>query len=431
MRLLSVRPYSISIMQQPVFGNMKFVGLLFFLCSTSAFAQQMNFGDAEALSGSVNTDAEEVSPLLSTDGKTLFFSRAFDVRNSGGEFAGMDIWIAKRNSNTSASPWQTASNNIPSWNNKESNAVIGVSKDNNSVYLLNAYKAKSGIAFSKYDGNNWSTPELIPIPGIKRTEFVGFYMNPDFNVLLISMNQNDGMGQEDLYVCLKDSLTGAWKKPLNLGSTINTEGFEISPFLSSDGKRLYFASSGHKGQGDADIFYSDRLYNSWEAWSTPKNLGAKVNSDGFDAYFSIYGDSVAYFTSNKGGKLANIYQVKVSSVSQFGNSEKQYLTRAEVSELVGSVASEIRFDKTNITLNSAQNELLFYIANKILTKTDIKMQLVINDDGTSDLPQTRLSVVQDKLALLGIGSYRIDAHVQKNAKMKPEEKGVVKLTFFK
>ncbi len=411
---------------------MRILGLLLFVCSSSlCIAQQLNFGTPVMLSSAVNTEAEELSPLLANDGKTLYFTRAFDPSNTGGEFAGMDIWMAKRQRNTSAAPWQAATNNIPEWNNRESNVVIGTSKDNSSVYLLNSYKSKSGIAFSKYDGTEWGDPEVISIPGINRTDFVGFYMNPDFNVLLISMNQRGSLGNEDLYVCLKDSSTGEWRKPLNLGPTINTEGFEISPFLSADGKRLYFASNGHKGQGDADIFYSDRLYNSWEAWSTPKNLGTKVNSEAFDAYFSIYGDSVAFFTSNKGGKLANIYQVEVSPVNQYGDSEKNYLPTAEVTELFGTAKTEIRFDKNNITLNSAQNELLFYVANKILTRTDIKIQLVMSDDGTSDLAQTRMAVVQDKLTLLGIGSYRMDAFISRVEKLKPEEKGVVRITFFR
>lgn len=409
---------------------MRILGLLFFAC-TSSFAQQLTFGNPEMLGSAINTEAEELSPLLSNDGKTLYFTRAFDPSNTGGEFAGMDIWIAKRARNSSSSPWQAATNNLPAWNNKESNVVIGTSKDNSAVYLLNSYKSKSGIAFSKYDGTEWGEPEVIPIPGINRTNFVGFYMNPEFNVLLISMNQRGSVGNEDLYVCLKDSLTGEWRKPLNLGPTINTEGFEISPFLSADGHRLYFASNGHKGQGDADIFYSDRLYNSWEAWSTPKNLGTKINSEGFDAYFSIYGDSVGFFTSNKGGKLANIYEVNINTVNQYGDAEKAYLPTAEVIELFGSAATEIRFDKTNITLNSAQNELLFYVANKILTRTDIKIQLITSDDGTSDLAQTRMRVVSDKLTLLGIGSYRIDAFVNRTEKIKPEEKGLVKITFFR
>ena len=411
---------------------MKFPGLLFFVFSSSfAIAQQLTFGMPEILSSAVNTEAEELSPLLSNDGKTLYFTRAFDPNNTGGEFAGMDIWMSTRMKNSSASPWQATTNRLPAWNNKESNVVIGTSKDNSSVYLLNSYKSKSGIAFSKLVNGKWSEPEVINIPGINRTDFVGFYMNPDFNILLVSMNSRGSLGQEDLYVCLKDSATGAWRKPLNLGPTINTEGFENSPFLSADGHRLYFSSNGHGGQGDADVFYSDRLYNSWEAWSTPKNIGTKINSEGFDAYFSIYGDSIAYFTSNKGGKLANIYQIGVGTVNQYGDTEKAYLSSAEVVELFGTATLQVKFDKNNVSLNSAQNELLFYIANKILTKTDTKIQLVINDDGTSDLAQTRMKVVSDKLTLLGIGSYRIDAYISRTEKIKPEEKGLVKIVFFR
>ncbi len=173
------------------------------------------------------------------------------------------------------------------------------------------------------------------------------------------------------------------------------------------------------------------MYNSWEAWSTPKNLGNKINSEAFDAYFSIYGDSVAYFASNKGARHANIYQVGVSTVNQYGEVEKAYLTTAELQELFGSAPTEVRFDRTTITLNSAQTELLFYIANKILTRGDIKVQLVMSDDGTSDLPSTRMKVVSDKLNLLGIGNYRIDAFIAKTEKVKPEERGLLKIAFFR
>jgi hypothetical protein len=411
---------------------MKILSILLLLVSASCLhAQQLTFGVSEPLGPSVNTEAEELLPILSADGKTLFFSRAFDPSNTGGEFAGMDIWTSKRTQNSIKSPWLAATNNLPTWNNKESNAVIGTNRDNISVYLLNAYKPKSGIAFSKFISNEWTEPEVITIPGINRTDFVGFFMNPTFDVLLISMNQRGTIGHEDIYVCLKDSTTGSWGRPLNLGPTINTEGFEISPFLSADGHRLYFASNGHGGQGDADIFYSDRLYNSWEAWSTPKNLGNKINSESFDAYFSIYGDSVAFYSSNKGGSHANIYQVGVSTVNQYGGLEKSYLTAAERTELFGAAPTEIRFDKSTIALNSGQSELLFYIANKILTRGDIKIQLVISDDGSSDLAQQRMTVVSDKLNLLGIGNYRIDAFIAKTEKVKPEDKGLVKIVFFR
>src|SRR6185503_14219383 len=97
-------------------------------------------------------------------------------------------------------------------------------------------------------------------------EFLGMYISPDCDVILLSMKKDDSKGQEDLYVSLKDA-AGQWSIPRNLGPVINTRGFEMSPFLSPDKKRLYFASNGHRGLGDADIFYSNRLDDSWERWS--------------------------------------------------------------------------------------------------------------------------------------------------------------------
>ena len=128
----------------------------------------------------------------------------------------------------------------------------------------------------------------------------------------MSMKDADSKGQEDLYVSLKNG-NGEWSKPVNLGSAINTAGFEISPFLTTDKKRLYFASNGHPGLGDADIFYSDRLGNSWETWSVPVNLGDKINSKKFDAYFSIR-DSVAYFCSNRDGQFSDLYKASKQEV---------------------------------------------------------------------------------------------------------------------
>jgi len=61
---------------------------------------------------------------------------------------------------------------------------------------------------------------------------------------------------------------------------------------------------------------------------------------------------------------------------------------------------EIKFDKNSSNLNAAQNELLFYISNKLLTKPDIKLQLVVSDSEGQDLTQRRLTAVSDKLKML-------------------------------
>lgn len=284
--------------------------LLAFIClwTLTVKGQELVFSEPVKLGSQINSDDEELAPLLSSDGKTLYFSRAFHANNTGGKFAGTDIWVSKKDDKGN---WMPASNMTAHWNNKRSNAVIGVNHDHTVVYLLNAYSNKSGISFSKLNSGIWGEPEFIPIPGINRDDFVGIYVHPDFDVIMISMKGADSFGEEDLYVSLKDSF-GNWTAPKNLGPTINTKGFEISPFLSLDKKRLFFSSNGHQGFGDADIFYCDRLFDSWETWSAPKNLGDKINSKYFDGYFSNF-DSISFFTSSRDDIHSNIYYAIVKS----------------------------------------------------------------------------------------------------------------------
>ena len=156
-------------------------------------------------------------------------------------------------------------------------------------------------------------------------------------------------GKEDLYISLKDD-DGKWSAPQNLGTTINSPGYEISPFLSDDGTLLFFASDGHEGYGDADIYMSRRLYDSWDIWTEPINLGSQINSDAFDAYFFLHDEKEAFFASNRGGGLSNLYHAPViaqDSIKQTAtlDQSKFVLTETEIQELLGMpVNRNIYFD---------------------------------------------------------------------------------------
>jgi hypothetical protein len=285
--------------------------IILFLCwiSYTATSQDVTFVATKKLTPFINSSCEEIFPLLSPDQKALYFVRSSCDENTGGKFAGSDIWVSYYN--VAAKQWGKPSNIKNVFNDKSNNALIGIGSNGDVIYQLNTSSNEDtpGIYFSKRVGNFWKEPELIPLPFLNTEGFIGLYVSPDFNVILISMKNSGGMGQEDLYVSLKNS-SSVWSTPRTLGSVINTEGFEISPFLSADKQRLYFTSSGHWGMGEGDIFYSDRLDDSWENWSIPVNLGSEVNSKNFDAYFSVY-DSVAYFSSNREGKFSDLYVSRV------------------------------------------------------------------------------------------------------------------------
>jgi len=369
-------------------------------------AQLLQFHAVKKLPPSVNSTSEESLPLLSPDGRHLFFSRALYAGNAGGKFSGLDVWVSENTGNT----WKNSSNNLPSGiNNNGHNVLIGMSHDGTKRYFLSTTTNEkvNGIYAVSQINNYWTRPEFMTVPGVDNENSLGVYISPDLDVMLFSMKAPDSRGEEDLYFSTRSS-TGQWSAPRNMGSTINTTGYEISPYLSRDKKRLYFASNGHRGEGDADIFYSERLYSSWETWSVPVNLGKAINSKKFDAYFSIYGDSIAYFASNRDGKYADIYEARVTPGRSVLKSGQRYMSRNEWNrELGGPVSNTIVFTPGNSALTASQKELLFYVANKIQLQKNILFHLVAREEEDPALTPARLKATSDQLVQSGISEERI------------------------
>ena len=284
-----------------------FLAISFFFAA--AQEEIITYGEASQLPTSINSSQDDIMPLVSSDGQTLFF-----VRDEGEETkTGQNIFRSTKTEND----WGQATIKTSHLNNKQNNAVVGISKDGNTLYLVDAYKkyndANQGIAISKLDGKKWSKPAYIEISGMNylANHFYGFYINPEETVMLISMVSENGKGKEDLHISLKEG-DSCWSTPKSLGENVNSEGYEMSPFLTTDNNRIYFSSNGFGGEGDADVFYIDKLGDDWFTWSNPINLGANVNSAGFDAYFSIGQGNLAYFSSNRNDGQNDIFTTQIT-----------------------------------------------------------------------------------------------------------------------
>ena len=281
--------------------------VLFFLLSTaySAQSQFWDFSPATKLSETINSNAEESMPMFSKDSSILYFVRTFDATNSGGSLD-QDIWYSTKNKKG----FYGKSEKLTTLNNKLNNAVCGMNADGASLYLINCYEGKhpkeSGIAIAQKKGGSWGKPKSLKIPALKiKGDFINFFVSQDENVIILSYTGMDSKGKEDLYL-IKKQVDGSWSNPLNLGTSINSSGFEISPFLSQGLDTLYFSTNGRGGMGDADIFYSVRQDDSWTNWSEPENMGDKINSSKFDAYL-ITSDNQFYWSSNRDGDKSDIY----------------------------------------------------------------------------------------------------------------------------
>ena len=254
--------------------------------------------------GAVNSPLDEQNPVLSPDGKRLYFTLSNHPQNVGGAKDLGDIWW----SDWTPAGWGPPVHAGTAINNTLHNTVAGFSPDGDQLFLMGHYAAASkpvqtqGLAVATREGDRWSTPINILIPYFKNsTPFQSGSLSADGKVLVFSAESYRTLGAEDIYVSRQDN-RGRWSEPVNIGSTINTSMQDVSPSLSVDGVRLYFASNGRKGHGSFDIFFSDRLDDSWTRWSEPVNVGESVNSEGRELFYRVFTTGALYTsTQNSDG----------------------------------------------------------------------------------------------------------------------------------
>ncbi len=270
--------------------------------------------ERENLGTNVNSKYEELLPVISPDGKTLYFVRNFHPDNVGyvEGSENQDIWYSELLDDGTWSPAQNVGTPI---NSPGHNFVASVMPDGNTLLVGNVYhddgSLSGGTSITHRYRYGWTFPEKVNIEYYYNySQSASFFMSNSGKVLLMGIARKNRIGGEDIYVSFRKSDT-LWSEPLNLGPVINTEGDEMSPFLAADEVTLYFASDGREGFGSADVYVSKRLDSTWINWTEPVNLGPVINTSGWDAYYYIpaSGD-YAYFVSwGEEGTSSDIYRV--------------------------------------------------------------------------------------------------------------------------
>ncbi|SEI62938.1 WD40-like Beta Propeller Repeat [Dyadobacter koreensis] len=252
----------------------------------------------ENLGKAINSKGQEINPIISADGRTLYFTRAEHEGNIGSP-SKQDAWVSTLDKNNN---WTEAVNLGPPVNNNGDNAIIGVSADGKNLYLINVYLPGGGLVYglskSTNTKNGWSFPKAIKIENLYNDhDFSEFAISPHGNVLIMSVQRKDTEGKKDLYVSfIQEGET--WSEPKHMGTVLNSASDENSPFLALDNKTLYFTSSGRSGYGGGDVFLSRRLDDTWLNWSKPENLGPNINTPKHDSYFNIPASGeYGYFSS--------------------------------------------------------------------------------------------------------------------------------------
>ncbi|CAM4259613.1 flagellar motor protein MotB [Cytophagaceae bacterium 50C-KIRBA] len=269
----------------------------------------------ENLGKEINSPYNEICPVISPDGKKLYFTRWKHPSNMG-KNKNQDIWVSNWQVDTKI--WSKAELFSEPINNDENNAVCGISPNGKTMLLNNVYRndgqMEKGVSMSfLLRTGDWSFPKALKILNFKnKSEFSEYSLAPNGKILVMTTEMKDSYGGKDIYVSFWKN-DDSWTEPRNIGQVVNTGESESTPFIAPDGVTMYFSSSGHVGYGNNDIFLTRRLDDTWLNWSEPENLGPIVNTAQWDGYFSVaaQGD-YAYFSSVENSLGAeDIYRIKI------------------------------------------------------------------------------------------------------------------------
>ncbi len=248
----------------------------------------------------VNTPYSEMFPLISADGNTLFYTRRtngidddlyYSRRDScGGWFSGKPFPYPVNTSGQEAAQMISADKHYLFFMRCDNRSITGWGNGSCDLYM--AYTADSIWSVPQSFGATINTPGYEGMP----------CLSPDNRELYFASDREGGYGGTDIWMSRFEG--GLWQAPRNLGPEINTPGNETAPFLHADNKTLLFASDGHPGMGDNDLFISKRSNDT--SWTAAYNLGYPVNSTSGEASVTLSADGKkAFFSSNRNNLEGN------------------------------------------------------------------------------------------------------------------------------
>lgn len=260
----------------------------------------------------INSPDADYAPVVNAAEDILIFTSRRKDGNinpdvSSDNFPYEDIYIATKIDTV----WSEALNIGQPVNTLYHDSNVGLSKDGTTLYI---YKDDNGgdIFESTRDAvGNWTEPKNMGKPVNSDNAETSVSGSPDGQVLFFASDRRGGFGGLDIWMTTKDR-RGDWGNPVNLGEEINTKYDEDGPFMSYDGKTLYFSSEGGEGMGGFDI-YRVEYDSSMNAWGAPQNMGYPINTPDHDIYF----------VPSKDGSLALYSSVRDDG---YGNSDIYVLT---------------------------------------------------------------------------------------------------------
>lgn len=261
---------------------------------------------------SINGPVADFNPILSSDGKTMYFTtETYNVINDQELLQGKVrnlkehgevLYKIMMSVKEGPEKWSTPVEITKDLDTRGKCVTLSLSADGTQMLLYRNDWMDGGVLdfkqgtiyISQKKGSKWG-----PVTKISSTINSASWeshacISPDGSRIYFTSERKGGLGGLDIWY--SDRKGKGWADAVNLGATINTPYDEETPFILADGKTLFFSSEGHFNMGGFDIFSAKMLDNG--SWSEPVNVGYPINTtkddlfyyptkDGKTAYYAI------------------------------------------------------------------------------------------------------------------------------------------------
>ena len=310
--------------------------LTIFICTWYFISQAQPTGSRYALIKltEVNTRFDDGGPIISPDGKTLYFfvQNHPDNTLSGDGTQTQDIWMSKKNDD---GVWSPPQHLTAPFNQNKLNQVFNVFED--GTILIRGTQKKNDVGFSLVSpSGSWTEVKIKDFERMNKGQFWGASMSIDQKHLILYFSETSESLFSDLYTSHAQP-DGSWSRPVKMMHSTNLDDF--GPFISPDQKTLFFATDSQRPgkQGLIDIYKSERLDDTWDNWGPPINLGKPLNTGAEDDYFSM----------NAAG---DVFVARSNSKAEGGNLDIFVLIRKDFSILLNGTVYNA---KTKQVINGA------------------------------------------------------------------------------
>jgi hypothetical protein len=326
---------------------------------------------AKNLGETINSRFAETNAVVSADESILIYNVKL-------QFYDAMYFSVKENGK-----WQEPVNIIPDLGVDGDVYATSLSHDGKELFIYRSDNYDGNLYTSRFTDGHWN-----PIKRLNDNINTKYWeshasISSGGKTLYFTSNRKGGYGGLDIYTSTRTDITkDDWGPAVNMGPEINTPFNEETPFISEDGKTLFFSSYGHYNMGGYDIFYSSLLDNG--KWSSPLNMGYPMNTSDDDLFFQPVKDGnfayvCRYYPDENYGKT-DIYRVEMFSSQH----PRKFLLKGLV-----NIPNELKDEKFNLTIKLVNNN-----------NHDTIQRLVIE----SSLPSFKTNLIAGNYQLIVEGS---------------------------